>query len=299
MPPLPGLAGAAHGGVTGRATVTSQRMEIVVIRKALILLVLSLVLPAQALAQTQHSNMLLKEHSLNVRISQASFDYEAGSENIDGLLIGPSLTYTYHDAFYPLMYRGEAELLFGITDYENGVSANSREILFNARGLVGHDVLLHDNLVLTPYTGLGLRYWSNNVHSSDARDQSQTYVYIPLGVETQSSLMPSVDFGTRMELDLLVDGSATSDFGGSNGRQGEAINDLDFGYGLRLSAYIMKQFEAVGLGLEPFIRYWNVNGSDGDWVRNPDAAGATPGFENYNVPHSTTFIWGASIIVQF
>ncbi len=275
-------------------------METAVTRKALILLVLSLALPALAQAQAQHPNMLLREHSLSVRVSQASFDYEAGKEDIDGLLIGPSVSYTYHDAFYPLMVRGEAELLFGITDYDNGVSANSREVIFDGRGIVGYDILFHDNLVLTPYTGLALRYWSNNVHSSDARDQTQTYFYIPLGAETQSSLMPSVDFGTRAELDLLVDGWTTTDFHGTNGRRGEAINDLDFGYGLRLSAYITKQFEAVGLGLEPFFRYWNVNGGDGDWVRNPDiTGGATPGFEKYGTPHSTTVIWGANLFVQF
>lgn len=277
-------------------------MEIAVIRKALILVVMSLALPSLALAQAQaqHPNMLLKEHSLSVRITQASFDYEAGKEDIDGLLIGPSVAYTYHDAFYPLMVRGEAELLFGITDYENGVSANSREVIFTGRGLVGYDVLFHDNLVLTPYTGLALRYWGNNVHGSGARDQTQSYFYIPLGLETQSSLMPSVDFGTRAELDLLVDGTATTDFHGAGGRRGEAINDLDFGYGLRLSAYVMKQFEAVGLGLEPFFRYWNVNGGDSDWVRNPEiTSGATPGFESYNTPHSTTVIWGANLFVQF
>jgi len=259
--------------------------------------------PAQGLAQKQHSNMLLKEHGIVIRDSIAAFDYDAGDANISGILHGPAVSYTYHDAFYPIMARAEGEILFGFTDYdEKSISANSRDIIVNVRGLLGYDILYHDNLVLTPYTGLGLRYWNNDARDSKAPDQSFTYIYLPFGVETLSSLAPSVDFGTRLELDLLLDGTVNTEFGGSSPRRGKARNDLGFGYGLRLSAYITKQFEAVGVGFEPFIRYWNVNSSDRDWVRNTeyeDLGNPVSGFENYRVPHSHTFIWGASLSIHF
>lgn len=274
-------------------------MENAVIRKVLILVALTIILPGSALAQQEHSSMLLKESSMVIRDSIASFDFEAGGEEVEGLLHGPAVTYTYHDAYYPLMARGEFEILFGSTDFKrNGGSSDSDDIIINARGLLGYDILYHDNLVMTPYTGLAMRYWSNNV--SGARDQSQSYYYIPLGVETQSSLMPTVDFGTRLEADYVFNGTATTDFEGDGGRSGKADNDLDFGYGLRASVYISKQFEAVGLGFEPFVRYWNVEGSDGDWVRRPGyGSGDTENFENFSTQRGETLIWGASLTVHF
>lgn len=270
-------------------------MEIAVIRKVLILLAMAMITPILAQAQEQHPDMLLKQHSLVIRDSIASFEYDAGGTSVDGILHGPAATYTYHDAYYPLMARAELEILFGFTDYDRGqVSENSSEFIVNTRGLIGYDMLYHDNLVLTPYTGLGFRHWNSEADGSQAPEVTTSYVYIPIGVETQSSLAPSIDFGTRMELDLIMDGTATTDFGSGQDQTGEAINDLDFGYGLRLSAYVVKQFEAVGVGFEPFIRYWNVDSSAGDWVRHSDNS-----FERYSLPHSTTFIWGASLTVHF
>ena len=275
-------------------------MENAVIRKVFLLVALILVLPGSALAQKEHSSMLLKESSLVIRDSIASFDYKAGGEKVEGLLHGPAVTYTYHDPYYPLMARGEFEILFGSTDFKrDGGSSDSDDIIINVRGLLGYDILYHDNLVLTPYTGLGMRYWHNNV--SGARDQSQTYYYIPVGVESVSSLMPTVDFGVRLEADYVFNGSANTEFNGDQGRNGEAVNDLDFGYGLRASVYISKQFEAVGVGFEPFVRYWNVEGSDGDWVHRPGygAGGATQNFENFSTQRGETLIWGASLSVHF
>ncbi len=233
--------------------------------------------------------------------SIASFHYrEPGAMRETGILHGVSAAYTDH-AMNVVMLRMEGEFLMGSLDYDgrsqDGTPATggTDDLLFDIRGLAGYD-LAFDAWALTPYLGLGYRYWYDDIKTSGGYERDVSQLYLPLGLETASALGPW-RWGLRGEYDLLLAGWITSRLSQAVPGGNDPENEQDFasGWGTRASVYAQYSLtDRYALALEPYYRYWRVSDSDEtDLTVNGAKVGTAV------EPENTTTIWGLKALFQF
>ena len=231
----------------------------------------------------------------------ANFHYrEPGLMKETGVLHGVGAAYTDH-AMNVVMLRIEGEFMAGQLDYDgrysNGtpVTSNTDDWLLELRGLAGYDFAF-DRWALTPYMGLGYRYWNDDIRVSGGYEREITYLYSPLGIETGSSFN-NWRWGIRAEYDLLLAGWVKSYLSQAVAGYNDPENDQNFGegWGTRASVYAEYSFaDGYSFALEPYYRHWRIQESnEADLTINGSKVGTVV------EPSNRTTIWGLKALFQF
>lgn len=214
---------------------------------------------------------LTPKYSLEVVPETYWFYYDEPPISIKtvGVLYGIRATYTRHEEkTNPFMTRLEGRYSAGGSDYDGSLSDGTphkerdENYTYEIRGLVGYDLEFHESFV-TPYVGLGYRYWFNDGESRFAYERNISYLYLPLGVESASFLNTRWIWGIRAEFDLFIRGWVKSHLSDVNSSFNDLENRQKRGFGLRGSVYFKRPVgEKTDISIEPFIRYWDIDDSD-------------------------------------
>jgi len=256
-----------------------------------------LLLPALGLCQETAQNPRPSGLELGYQLIHVFYDESVMDE--EGFLNGVFAGYV-HRFDGGAMLALEGEFFAGGLDYDgqylNGipVTADTDDYLVQFRGLAGWDFAL-GTWTVTPYIGLGWRYWNNEINAVGGYEREIRYLYAPLGVRAMVSPAPKWIFGLSGEYDLFLDGRVDANLSDVGPGYEDVTLDQDFGsgYGLRASAFAAYAFERMTLRLEPFIRYWDIDESDPD-------TGATPlGNVRWVEPENTTTILGTRLSLRF
>ncbi len=199
----------------------------------------------------------------------------------------------------------EGRLSFGNVDYTSNGTGSVDDIfdfLAEIRGLAGFDLPAGDNHLLTPYAGLGYRYWFDELGgkvstTGDAGyDRESNYLYLPIGIATKSRLSGGWNLGLNLEYDLFLDGQQKSHLEDVSPALSTLDNDQNDGYGIRGSVSLTKEMPGsrVSLLVEPFVRFWDIDDSSEATV----TCGGTPCLVGYE-PRNKTLEVGARVGARF
>ena len=139
------------------------------------------------------------------------------------------------------MLRGEMELSFGSLDYDGQyqdgtpITRETDDYLYAMRGVLGKDFLVNDYAV-TPFIGLGYRYWNDTIRGAGGYEREISQWYAPLGVEV-ARVAGDWRVAVRGEYDLFLGGTVKSHLDQAVAGLNTVTNNQDFGkgYGLRAS----------------------------------------------------------------
>ena len=212
-------------------------------------------------AQTQTSPLLEKDKfELGPEISYIT--YKEPGLKTKGFMYGLAGSYTYHNK---IMLRVELKGSYGTVDFAGSTLAGTRVSVNNnpngtgeIRGLGGYDFPVLRSSVLTPYTGIGVRYLNNDVLPKPYERESY-YIYSPIGIGFITDLGKGWSIGGTGEYDHFWWGYQTSHpIDDLPNLRSDIVSYQKNGYGLRGSMTLEKKYRKVILEGGPFIRYWNI-----------------------------------------
>ena len=221
------------------------------------------------------------------------FKYEetsGGSELMqeDGILNGLHAALTYHSEGKPLMWRAEGRFAGGELDYDgqtwggDPVTADTDDFILGLRGLVGWDCE-HERFASTLFSGLGYRYWNDEIDGLGGYEREISWLYIPVGVEAATPLNEHWIFGASVEGDVLAYGWVKSHLSDAVPGFNDPTVKQDFGsgYGVQTFIYLKRQTKGpISWSIGVFADYWDIDESDEEtltyygilagWVVEPD-----------------------------
>ncbi|MEW5772357.1 MAG: hypothetical protein AB1916_02425 [Thermodesulfobacteriota bacterium] len=201
-----------------------------------------------------------------------------------------------------LMLQLQAEAVTGGMDYDGHYSDGSPatthtdDTIFEARALAGWDFRLHRQVGLTPYAGLGWRYWNDMIRGAGGYEREIVYWYLPLGLEAAALSGDGLwRLGARAEYDLFLYGRATSHLGDAVAGWDTVRNDQYAGWGMRASLFAERELgRDWALLVEPFFGYWDIEKSE---EADLTAGGRIIG-RAWEPPNTTT-IWGLRLGARY
>jgi len=229
------------------------------------------ILNAWGIAFADNTNFMIGENTFEIGFDTKYLDYEEdGYMEEDGWMYGIVGKYIYHEN-NGLMFKTSLSIVFGETDYDGQtqsgtpVKADTDDWIFEWRALIGKDYRLTGGSLLTPFTGIGYRYWNNDIDASGGYEREIQYWYLPIGVKSISPLIKNWTWGVSMEYDLFLSGKIKSHISDIHPKYNDPENDQDFGdgYGVRFSLqFNSKISDSLGFSIEPYIIYWDIDESD-------------------------------------
>jgi hypothetical protein len=209
-------------------------------------------------AQTETGN-LYKKHTFELGPEVSYITYkEPGVLKEKGTMYGLVGSYTYHNR---IMLKVEGRFTFGKLDYYALGGApvpenNNPDYLYEFRGLGGYDFPILKSSILTPFLGIGYRYFYDDVHSRPYERESY-YLYSPVGIGFITGLGKGWSIGGTGEYDYFWWGKQSS-----HPIEAVQIEDIESrlknAYGLRGSITLGKKYKKIAFEGGPFIRYWDV-----------------------------------------
>ena len=197
------------------------------------------------------------------------FFYKEPSLSVEweGWMYGVKTSFTQRNPKNHAMTRLEGQFATGNVDYDGSLSNGAphtdtgTDYFFEGRGIVGYDWPVGKDTV-TPFLGLGFRYWQDALESSFAYQRDVRYLYSPIGLE-MTHVGETWRVGFRAEYDLFWRGWVTSQLSDVNSSLSDVSNRQEQGFGARGSVYFQKHLNRnFSLSIEPFIRYWDIDDSD-------------------------------------
>jgi hypothetical protein len=163
---------------------------------------------------------------------------------------------------------------YGNIDYKSpsGESSGQKQFEFDTRILLGLEYpsfLGFSNGALSPYTGLGWRYYMDQSKGSVTNlgflgyDRRIGQFYIPFGLIYDYKIDESWTISPVFEVDVLVSGMVNSRLQNIPGFD-EIKNRQDSGYGLRAEFFASYKDATNNLTWQfgPYIRFWEVKDSN-------------------------------------
>lgn len=256
------------------------------------------------------SKDLLRPTGIEASLALAWFDYEEpGLMEEYGVLPGIGIRALVRPSASNFVFDAQADAFSGVLTYDGQyqdgtpLEADTYDFVGEGRGLIGYD-LLGAGWRVTPYLGLGYRYWYDEVQDSGGYGREIRYFYAPLGLETAKIVDTDTALGLRGEYDLFIRGWVTSHLSDVSSAWDDAENDQDFGsgYGLRGSAFLSRRvWRDKLLTWEAFVRYWRVQDSDKTVINGPDDP-STPYVERRYIvwePANRTTMFGLRVGLTF
>ena len=181
-----------------------------------------------------------------------------------------------------LFIQPEGRILYGKHDYRtgrkekvNGKTKNKIPVLvYEPRIIVGGKIPVINKLILSPYTGIGYRFKSDDsekVKYIDLRPnirrspkvlgyyRKSNYVYIPLGGCVDYALNDTWSVSFKGEYDWIV--KAWHYTRNSTIMTKPSTNKQPNGYGLKGEASISYLYNKVKFSVSPYLNYWNIRNS--------------------------------------
>jgi hypothetical protein len=180
-----------------------------------------------------------------------------------------------------LFIQPEGRILYGTHDYRtgrkekvNGKTKNKIEaLLYEPRLIVGGKIPVIHKLTLSPYTGIGYRFKSDDsedVKYIDLRPnvrinpddklgyyRKSNYVYVPLGASVDYALNDTWSVSFKGEYDWMVKGWHYSRFTANGAKTFKQPN----GYGLKGETSVSYLYKKVKFSVSPYLNYWNIRNS--------------------------------------
>lgn len=253
-------------------------------------------------------------HAFQIGLGAAYFDYAEDSVNveIDGLMYGIVGSYTYHNntmIHVNLEYsRGDLNYDGAYVEYRafsESVTPDRTEAVdwkVECRWLIGYDVVIRNNHVLTPFAGIGYRYLNDHLEGSvydelvvESSEREISYWYSPIGFMTRSPLSEHWTWGVSLEYDLFWGGKV-------KGRYAFPLPELDqdSGFGLRFSLQFSRRLaDNYALSFEPYIRYWDIDQSETGIYALPESYGDPSPVFGFFEPENDTTSYGLQISLEF
>ena len=229
------------------------------------------ILSTGAIVSADGTDAIVSKHNFLIGLDIGYLDYEEkGLMEEDGPMYGLIWGYTCHGDD-KLMINTSLRYSFGELDYDGAyqdgtpLTADTDDWIVEGRGLIGFDYALEGSKVITPFIGIGYRYWNDDINGSGGYEREIQYWYFPVGFETISPLSADWKWGISIEYDLFLRGEVKCHISDVLPSVSDAENDQDFGDGhgirgsLRFKGKLTKNYS---LSVEPYVRYWDVDDSD-------------------------------------
>jgi len=219
----------------------------------------------------QETKPIVPMHAFEIGLNLGYFEYEEPDFNVewDGFMYGVIGSYTYHNK---VMLNTSLEYTQGDLDYDGFVQfdglaplkEDAEDWIIEWRALLGPDFTSNGHLI-TPFVGVGYRYWNDDVEGPFSYEREVEYLYTPIGIKTICALSDNWTWGISTEYDLFWGGKVKSHlsdlFYGLN--DPEVDQNAGDGYGLRFSLRFNRAFaNSSALSIEPYITYWDIDDSD-------------------------------------
>ena len=221
--------------------------------------------------RTKIFGLMLLQSSFKIGFDTRYVEYEEDSlMEESGWMYGIVGSYIYHGN-NKLMFETSLSCVFGETDYDGQtwsgtpLKADTNDWIFGWRGLIGKDYRLRSSGIVTPFIGIGYRYWNDDIDTSGGYEREIQYWYLPIGVKTISPLIGNWTWGMSIEYDLFLSGKVKSHLSDVHPAFNDPENDQNFGdgYGVGLSLQFNRKLsDHYGFSIEPYIRYWDIDESD-------------------------------------
>ncbi len=215
-----------------------------------------------------------KIHSFAMGTEASYFNFKDSSQGVKekGMLYGFYGTYTFRPQTENWLtkvinvYKVDGHFDYGTPNYKgDGDSTDVKDYLFEPRLLLGRDFQA-GGATVTPYSGLGYRYFFRDGKASDGfADDKYQYVYLPIGLAAEKELQNGWKLGGLLEYDLLLKGyydQALSDLSDASNKYSDVKNENRSGNGVRAAISIEKKMGGVDLNISPYARYWNIGKSN-------------------------------------
>ncbi|MFO7760024.1 MAG: hypothetical protein R6V20_00215 [Desulfobia sp.] len=211
------------------------------------------------------------EHDFSIGLETRYMDYEEpGLMEEDGTMYGVAGKYTFYGN--NLMSEISLKYLEGELDYDGETQAGTpvktetEDWLVEARYLLGREVGFATGMQITPFVGIGYRYWKDDICGPGGYERDVTYWYSPVGLKFSTPLAGCPwSLGIYAEYDFFWSGKVKSYMSDYNAGYNDPEMDQDCGdgYGLRLSVAIKRDLgPEYALAVEPYIIYWDIDRSD-------------------------------------
>ncbi len=229
---------------------------------------------------------LEKRHQFELAAETSAYTYKEPHLDhpmkLTGAKYGASAVYTrrslrsaYVTDEDPTFARLELRYMTGDVDYDGwkgnilGVgtdfsASNLRDYYVEAALKAGWKFQLTQPLSLSPYLGIGWRYLRNHLEESGEGGylRTSTYIYMPLGLQAAYQVTDRFSLALNGQFDWLLSGQQFSD-----DSSGGVYNDQDKGYGVRVSVKAQAELGKVGVFVEPFWRYWQIQNSQPQYFK--------------------------------
>lgn len=241
--------------------------------------------------------------SYHARQATNALEYaEPGLMTESGMLSGFSLGLAY--APNPqLTFELDGTVLSGGLDYEGQtwggkpVLARTDDYVIETQArAVFHVTPGEPTLALSPYVGIGHRYWHQDILTQGGYTREVAWTYLPLGLRLAGQIGGS-DWSWQLDAQYryFMSGDVTSQLT-SVGMYEDAKNDVDGGHGHRIAfsaRYDLNYGSVEAFTLTPYYETWSIDKSSIDEV---DSARGTMGVYE---PRNTTRSFGLDIGLTF
>lgn len=198
--------------------------------------------------------------------------YGARWMNLKGNLWGASASYrlTWKEK---LFVQPELRILYGKHQYNNGQKKKIRyktkhaipSLLYELRLMVGGHIPLLNKVILSPYTGIGYRFKSDDGEEvkilNDPRNlgfyRKSNYVYVPLGASAEYTMNDTWSLALKGEYDWIIKAWHYSRIP----TEWPTIFMQPNGYGLKGEASISYLYNKIKFSVSPYLHYWNIRNS--------------------------------------
>lgn len=209
----------------------------------------------------------------NIRQDATSLRLGAVWMDHTGYLFGFNGSYrlTWQDKLFVQL---EGRILYGKHDYRTGVKEKVRSVakkyapilLHETRFLAGGEIPLINKLVLSPYTGIGYRFKSDNgekVKTSLGNTlayRKSNYIYIPFGAYVDYIINDAWGGSLKGEYDWMIKGWQYTR--STRILPKPVTNKQPNGYGLKGEVSVSYLYKKLKFSVSPYINYWNIRNSN-------------------------------------
>lgn len=201
---------------------------------------------------------------------EAFYDqYHEPSLGVDEHAVYGSVTGTYEHDFGTLFGAVDGRFSYGKDRYSSpdGSDSGIPQMEMDGRIRTGSNISVGNDDVLSPYIGLGVRYFvdeaKNTITSNGfvGYDRRITQFYLPVGAQYTCNMSNGWAMKPLLEYDQLIYGNVDTRLQSLGGPDIE--NSQTSGYGIRGELMFGKQPNRFTPGWEfgPFVRYWDISQS--------------------------------------
>jgi hypothetical protein len=142
----------------------------------------------------------------------------------------------------------------------------------------------HLSTSLTPYIGLGYRYWLDELGTDPSGyDRKTTYLYIPIGTTLHYPVTETLSLNILSQYNLFIEGKNTSDYSKFTWTNDNLNVTQSTGYGYLLDCNAtLKLSQQNRLSANIQYHYWDIANSSVDYLQT------TEGPKKYKEPKNKT-----------